>query len=184
MNKSQEASLEVFKLCYENIFSIDKLEWWLLKYSELYNELAPEHHFLKDEGYTLYTNEFEKYPFQVCFLENYFIIDQVSILQTRESYFKNEMNLYETIKHEKAAIKSWIIKNYSLWDQEYSLFIFDNLDENFKNSDYIFRLYNQNLKLVEYRVERKAFENTIEFITFYDHLLFSNEMYKTRGWLE
>lgn len=184
MNEAKSALLEIFELSSNRIFSLAKLEWWLLKHSELYNNLALKHSFLKDQGCTRYSNKYEKFPVHVVFLENYFIADRITIMQRRESYFKNEIDLYNATKHEKAATISWLIKNHSLWDEDYGLFLLDNLDESFKNSDYVFEFFNQNHEREEFRVERKAFKNTIEFIILYEDLFFSNEMLRTMRWLE
>lgn len=185
MLSSKSAFNELLLLSENNLYTIHKLEWWLLKHSKLYESKVKEHRFDTQDGQTLMRNEYEKYPEQVLFLQNYFLIDNICNKQRREAFFKTAMDDYDLIKNDHNKIVAWLNKYHNLWDSEYGLFLLDHFFEEHIIPD--FEFYFESLpqlnptkekgeKKARYYIERKYFEHTIKFLTTFEELYYDRGM--------
>ena len=107
-------ALNEFKSLQENnLHSIAKIEWWLLKYDEYYKDLKSywvcpnEGCLMKIDFYCLCENKHDEYIFLELFKE----LDEFSQFHRNEPYFKQELETYNKVKDNQVKLKNLIIRN-------------------------------------------------------------------------
>lgn len=165
----------------QNPISISKINWWLLKYSnlqkrilhfidskkeliELENGLVAHISLLDDSTY----NSYKK------FLNLYYALKTISEFQINEKYFEQEMNIYHGIKSSKKDLKNWVAKNEYFGTEIYACFIIDYLDysENPENLN----VYVHSSKELDLYIDRQDFKNTIDFIEIFNKLYYLDQI--------
>jgi hypothetical protein len=109
-------------------FSINKIEWWLLKYSDLsektYEFVHSEHLFTTDDGSIIRLPPFGKPTDQDKFLDLYNALDTLSELHRNEIYFEKELVEYHLTKNSHSDLKNWVAKNEILGAEKYVCFFY------------------------------------------------------------
>jgi hypothetical protein len=162
----------------QKIFSINKIEWWLLKYSDFYKKtyefVYSQHLFTTDDGSVIRLPPIEKPTYQEKFLDLYKALDTVSKFHRNEKYFEQELIEYQKIKASHSDLKNWIVKNENLGADKYVCFLVDYLDYS-ENAEHL-NIYIHNSKELEIYIDRQDFRNTIEFLEIFNELYWVQEI--------
>lgn len=162
-----------------NILSVAKIEWWLLKNQEYYKYCRENNIKINscfhEIGCACSMNSEEA---KVSFL--YEELSKISETHKLESYAKEELNTYEAIKNSNTKIKDWLIKNEKIASEELACFFIDYLDysENEKEIYHLLALAYQNAEQkFEIFIQRNDFQNLIEYKELFDKLYYIKKMY-------
>ena len=103
------------KLNNEPIMSLDKIEWWLLKYSDAYAEIMlyfKEKNVNYDPKFVVYTEYQDRImsPFTE-FIYYFNFMDEISLSAKKEAFFKKELREYRQIMHCRHKTTEWLAKN-------------------------------------------------------------------------
>jgi len=151
-----------------NIYSMEKIEWWLLKYSiiqrETHDSIYSQHKFELEDGSFIRLPPFGKISEQEVFLDLYEALDVVSKFHRYEEYFEQQMVLYSEIRNSPSDLKDWIANNEILGANKYSCFLLDYLDYDEDEKVVNLNIYVHSLKIIDIFVARKDFKHTISFL--------------------
>lgn len=172
--------LDLRKLSPSNIYQIPQIEWWLLKYSEIYNKtydfVYSQHLFTTDDGSVIRLPPFGEPTDQEKFLDLYKALDTICEFHRNEKYFEQELTEYQKIKDSQSDIKNWIAKNEKLGADKYVCFLIDYLDYDENNQEEHLNIYVSSLKELEIYINRKNFKNTIDFVEIFNELYWVQEI--------
>ena len=164
--------LDLKELSASNIYQIPQIEWWLLKYSELYKKTSDfvySQHLLKmDDGSIVRLPPFGEPTDENKFLDLYKALDTICEFHRNEKYFEEELTEYKKIKDSQSELKNWIAKNEDLGAEKYVCFLVDYLDYS-ENAEHL-NIYINSSKELEIYVDRQDFRNTVEFLEIYNEL--------------
>tara|TARA_R100000306_G_C4364743_1_gene137053 strand:+ start:662 stop:1213 length:552 start_codon:yes stop_codon:yes gene_type:complete len=169
---------EVFRFFNNSkVFSINEIEWWLLKYSDFYkityDFVHSQHLFKMDDGSTVRLPPFAEPTDQEKFLDLYKALDTICGFHRNEKYFKQELTEYKKIKSSQSDLKKWVVKNEDLGADKYVCFLVDYLDYSEIVED--LNIYIHSSKELEIYVDRQDFWNTIEFLEKFNELYWIDE---------
>ncbi len=168
------------KLGKDNIYSIDKVEWWLLRFSalqkETHNFIYSRHKFELEDGSIVRLPPLGKKSEQEKFLDLYQALDTISQFHRNEHYFEQELISYHTIIKSKSNLKAWVSKNEDLGADKYVCFFLDYLDYDDDEKVEHLSLFIHSLKEVEIFVDRQDFRFTIEFLEIFNDLFWVQEI--------
>lgn len=183
---NSDYSNDLFELSSKNIFLMNRIEWWLLKYSDTYKDIQTyleengvENYWL-EPGNTIYlpTSEDPIIKNVNRFLYLYEALDIISELHRNEPYFKQEMLAYPKVKDELETLKAWVDKSEQLMLDKYVMFLADYLD-------YI--PSTENLKVnvrcspdLDIFIDPKDFQYTIEFLEIFSKLYWKDRIFPDR----
>lgn len=137
-------------------FSIQEVEWWLLKYSDT---------FKKDKE-------------NADFYELYSQLDELTEYHKLENYAKEQLNEFKRIKGCQEKIKQWLIKNEKIASQNLACLLTDYLDYSVNEKDNVNLLtYRNGKEEIEIFVDRQDFRNLIEFKELFDELYYVKKLY-------
>ncbi|RYM34818.1 hypothetical protein ERX46_05435 [Brumimicrobium glaciale] len=111
-----ENYLEDFEeLNTEPIMSLQKIEWWLLKYSDAYAEIMlyfKEKNVNYDTKFVVYTEYQDTImnPYME-FIYYFNFMDEISLIAKKEAFFKKELREYRQILHSREKTTQWLAKN-------------------------------------------------------------------------
>lgn len=161
----------------EKIIPISQVEWWLLKYSDVYKKTSDfvysQHLFKMDDGSIVRLPPFGEPTDQDKFLDLYKALDTICEFHRNEKYFEKELTEYQKIKDSQSDLKNWIAKNEDLGAEKYVCFLVDYLDYSEKAEH--LNIYVHTSKELEIYIDRQDFRNTIEFLEIF------NELYWEKG---
>tara|TARA_R100000935_G_scaffold58869_1_gene98827 strand:+ start:10040 stop:10564 length:525 start_codon:yes stop_codon:yes gene_type:complete len=156
-SKIEESIINLRSLSIENIYTIDKINWWLLKYYELYKyckenwnncscfgELPCSHTFNSEEN---------------KFIDFYQELDEISQLHKLNSECGEEILKLQEFKKERKLIDSWLRKNEELYNNLLIEFWLDT-----EIIDNYILLYFSNYKDLEIKIDQTEFKDVIEFL--------------------
>lgn len=162
----------------EKIIPISQVEWWLLKYSDFYNETSDfvysQHLFKMDDGSIVRLPPFGEPTDQDKFLDLFKALDTICEFHRNEKYFEQELTEYQKIKDSQSDLKSWIAKNEDLGAEKYVCFLVDYLDYS-ENAEHL-SVYVHTSKDLEIYIDRQDFRNTIEFLEIFNELYWEKEI--------
>src|SRR5690606_30314374 len=99
MQQSTQSIKEFINLSKGKTMSIHRVEWWLLKYSDLYKKtydfVYSQHLYIDDDGAVIRLPPFGKPTDLDKFLNLYEALDKISKFHRNEKYFKQELTEYE-----------------------------------------------------------------------------------------
>jgi len=163
----------------KKVFSINKIEYWLLKYSDFYittyEFVYNQHLFKSDDGSTVRLPNLKETTDQEFFLNLYKALDTISQFHRNESYFEQELIKYEKIKNSQSDLKNWLTKNEDLGTVKYVSFLTDYLDYDKNDEEEHLIIYIYGLEDFEIYVERQNFKNTIDFLEKFNELYWHDE---------
>ena len=177
--KLLQKSIEDFTyLVQTKLITIPKVEWWLLKYSDLHKKTSDfvysEHLFKMEDGSTVRIPPFGEPTDQEKFLDLYKALDIICEFHRNEKYFKQELTDYQKIKDSQSDLKKWIAKNECLGAEKYVCFLVDYLDYS-ENAEHL-NIYIHSSKELEIYVDRQDFRNTVEFLEIFNELYWVQEI--------
>lgn len=159
---------EFESLSSDGIYSISKIEFWLLKYYDEYNRIKEKEserfvYFIDAKEIRL-PDHIEVKTVNEFFLHFYDTLIKVTELHKNENYFKSEMAIYNSIKNTPEEIKKWLVKNERLGADKYFMFSLDY----FGDEDEMEKVIHLNVAFLEGKVknifiDRNDFKHTIEF---------------------
>ncbi|WP_417859774.1 hypothetical protein [Winogradskyella sediminis] len=124
---------EFESLSDKGIYCIAKIEWWLLKLQDEYNNMREEeskHHMtFIEKNWVKLPHYFDSRTPEEKFLHLYDTLDTISELHKDEKYFKQEMAIYKAIKNDSEKVKKWLSKNEHLGAEKYFMFSLDYFGE-------------------------------------------------------
>src|SRR5690554_6619279 len=174
---------DFINLSKTSLYSIKKIEWWLLKYSDTYKEIIA---FNKSKYVTIRLDDgtISKLPplnestEHRVFLDLYRRLDDISKFHRYEDYFEQQMNEYCKIKNSHYELKKWVAKNEDLGASNFVLFLVDYLDYS-EHPEHL-NVYLPYSKELDLYIERKDFKNMIEFLEIFDELYWVQEILPER----
>ena len=132
---------------------MEKIEWWLLKYSiiqrETHDSIYSQHKFELEDGSFIRLPPFGKISEQEVFLDLYEALDVVSKFHRYEEYFEQQMVLYSEIRNSPSDLKDWIANNEILGANKYSCFLLDYLDYDEDEKVVNLNIYVHSLKIID-----------------------------------
>lgn len=162
---------EFISLSSDGVFSMVKIEWWLLKHGNDYKNIKgieSVKNIVEFEGKEIVLPSLKKPSEEERFLDLYEVLEKLSRLHRNETYFKQEMAIYKEIKNKSKKAQDWLAKKEELGVNEYVCFLHDYLDYDINNNEYhlkVFLLKDKNFNLF---VDREYFKNTIEFLELFN----------------
>lgn len=150
---------------------ISKIEWWLLKYSDIYLKILNNS---KDKYVLKGIDEridnlplIEESGENINFLDFYKLIDSISLAHRKDNDFKIILTDYYKVKNSPSDLNNWFIKNRSIGQGHFPIFILDHI--NYSEDDGDLWTWDEDLE-IEMFVNKNDVINTLEFIDIYIEL--------------
>jgi len=163
-----------------HIFSMNQIDWWLLKYSGLQKEthdlIYGQHIFELEDGSTVRLPPFGKKSDQEIFLDLYESLDTISQFRINEKYFEQEMTTYHQIKKSKSDLKTWAAKNEDYGADKYVCFLLDYLDYDEDEKVEHLNVFVRSSQEIDIFIDRQDFRHTIEFLEIFNDLYWIQEI--------
>jgi hypothetical protein len=171
-------ALNEFKSLQENdIFSIAKVEWWLLKYENYFKKLKP-YWCCPNKGCNMrigLTCICKNKHDELLFLELFKELDALSLYYRKEEYFKQEMATYHEVKDCQVKLKDLIIRNENIGVDGFLDFLI--YYQNYCANPIHLKVLDKTLLGYEVFVDRKDFSNNIEFLNIFSKLFWKDEIF-------
>ncbi|WP_370477210.1 hypothetical protein [Tamlana flava] len=171
---------ELKRLNNNGKIKISQIEWWLLKYSDLfkktYDFVYSQHLFTDDDGTVIRLPPFGKPTDHEIFLDLYEALDKISDFHRYEKYFEQELIEYEKIKNSPPNLKNWLANNEYLGADKHVCFIYNYLDYDENDQEVHLKVYIPSLEELEIYIDRKDFKNTIDFLEKFNELFWTNSL--------
>jgi len=162
--------------------SISKIEWWLLKYSNLQKKTlhfidSKKEIFELEDGSSVCLPPLDDsvYDTEKKFLNLYNALDTISEFHKNEKYFEQEMLVYQEIKNSKTDLKNWVAKNEKLGAGTDELFLFSIECLDLIKDKEVICIYSKNN--FEINVDKVNFKYIIEFLDVFDNLFWIKKVY-------
>lgn len=173
MNHSaQKAIQELERLGDNSLYSMPKIEWWLLKYQELYNftkETWSCPKCPKTLGCICRNKENE-----YLFIEQFETFEELSQYHRKEPFFKELLEIYETIKSDQVTLKKFIQGHEELCINEFEGLYFDFLSDNGKEEPLIGNsIYFKNFEIL---IQYEDFKHTSTFLYIYNYWFYEKKI--------
>jgi len=161
------------------ILPIEKMEWWLLKYLDLYNLTKNNyirHYYKREDGSTGSVPDDNPLNDELFRFKSLFeALNDVGKFYKLEGYFKKENNNYNRVSSSSTEVKKWVAKNEKLGAGTWELYLFsieslDNIDD--KDEICVYNKSNW-----EIYVDKETFKHTIEFFDVFVELFWIKEVY-------
>ena len=152
--------------------SMNKIEWWLLKYSDFYKkntDSETNQHLTKLKNGSTLGLPMIKEPTELeKFLDLYKALNTISDFHRNEKYFANELTDYHKINGSQSDLEKWVAKN--LVTKKYTCFLIDYLDYA-KNAEHL-NIFVHSSKELNIYINCQDFKNTIEFLEIFNKLYY------------
>lgn len=171
---------EFLKLSKTSKYTMDEIEFWLLKYSDCYKNIysinCKKEIFEQEDGSNVWLPPTKKLisNSEKKFLNLFEALNTISKFHRNEKYFEQEIIEYHKIKHSKSGLKKWVSKNEDIGADEYVCFLIDYLDYS-ENAEHL-NVYVHSSKELEIFIDRKYFKNTIEFLEIFNEFYWVQEI--------
>ena len=173
MNETTLAFDELKNLGEDSIYSMAKIEWWLLKYQYLYNRI------IKGWKCEIYLSNgscicFAEEDVDCQFVKQFKTFEEISVYHRKEPFFKNLLSTYKSLKHDQIALKKIIQEHEELCIEDFGGFYFDYLSDDGEtepisgNSIYF--------KDFDIKISYADFKNTITFLYVYNYWFYEKEI--------
>jgi len=147
--------------------SLDKIEWWLLKYADFHSEITT---YYRDNNISYSPNsDLEAHPLYPliinlhAFLDFYHFLNEITEYTRREAYFKEEIKEYQRLKASQDDPKEWLFKNLKFGLGPHPQFI---ADANAFGNDEMIVIHEQHD--VVFYLDSKDFSAVLEFIEIFE----------------
>ncbi len=159
--KTSEAFIELNDLSDSGLYSKDKIEWWLLKFEEEYNNLF--NFFEAEKVNFTHPRNLSKYKEEAQFLDTYEVLLKVADFYRNEIYFKEQVELYDSIKDSTAQLNSWLETNKLVEGKRYKEFVY-LFQNTTKLSGYEFVIRYPFSLPVSIKLDETDFKETLHFL--------------------
>lgn len=171
-------ALNEFKSLQENnVFSMLKVEWWLMKYDDYYKQLSTDW-YCPNKGCAMIVggNCFCKSKSdEYKFLELFKSLDVLSQYQRKEEYFKEELECYYTVKDDPIKLKELVIKNEEIGLEGWWDFLLGYL--NYCDNAVLLRAFEKSFLGYDVFIDNNDFKYNIEFLDLFNDLFWVEEIY-------
>lgn len=152
-------SITEFKsLFVDDIISVTKIQWWLLKYESDYLEIKDS--FINKEFEYVFYRIRGKDQEEFSFIDLFEKLQEVSDCHKNEKYFKDELEVYDTIKNDVTKLNSWL-ENHSLdtkgRQSEFRMLFSDN-------SELLGYNFNIEIKSIGFKIKIEDFHYSLRFL--------------------
>ena len=172
------SALNEFKSLQENnLFSMAKVEWWLMKYDDYFKSLNQDW-YCPNKGCSMIiggvcfcnpkSNEFN-------FLELFKKLEVLSQYQRKEEYFKQELEVYYKVKDNPIKLKELVVKNEQIGCNGFFDFLIEFL--NYCDNAILLGVFDQSVLGYDVFVDNKDFKSTIEFLDIFSELFWEKEIF-------
>lgn len=185
MQKPKESINEFLELAGEKAISINKIEWWLLKYESEFKRIdkleSAKHLHIRENGTvirlppTLKPNQNDKF---LCLFR---ALDELSNLHKFEDYFGPQMTEYHKIKSFKPELENWLTKNEKFGADKFVCFLIDYLDYDENDKEEHLSLFVHSATELDVFVNRGDFKNTIEFLETFNEIYWTHEKFAQKN---
>jgi len=165
---------ELKSLSINGVFSMCKIECWLLKYENDYlyiKELVDIKNAAEFKNKQIVLPSLNDTPSkEEKFIDLYESLNKLSNLYRNENYFEQELSILRKIKNQPKKVNQWLNKNKKYVADKYVCFFVNYLDYLGSGKEYhlnVFSLLNKDLNIF---VERNDFKYTIEFKEIFDSI--------------
>lgn len=172
---------ELLNLGDGELYSMEKIHWWLLKYENIYQSMNEE----EQSKYITTLNDGSiarlpppgKPPEVQTFTCIYEALDILSNFHRNEKYFQQEMMRYRKISTSDFSSQiNWLSKNEKLGSEGYACFLLDYLDYSDTPEHLnVFFLHSKNL---EFYVHKTDFKYTLRFLDVFRDLYWEKDLLK------
>ncbi|UWX54891.1 hypothetical protein NYZ99_19485 [Maribacter litopenaei] len=160
-------------LSQNHIYSMDKIQWWLLKYTEknksIYNLERSRNSDGQKQLSDIILPLFWRSGKDRIFLDLYVTLDKISKFHRNERYFEQEVLDYHKIANSDSDLKNWISKNKSFGADVYVCFLTDYLDYDENENEEHLKVFVPSLKDLEIFINRADFKYTIDFLEIFNY---------------
>lgn len=154
------AQLEELKsLSKDGIYSIDKICWWLLKYEEEYQRINSIISSIPGR----YPSFTPKYQDEFNLKDLYKSLEEVSVCYTNETYFEEQLKVYNEVKNNVSELENWLATNYlDIGGQQCKFTIL--FGDTRELTDYSFKIHLPRALNLSVIVDSKGFQYTLQFL--------------------
>lgn len=185
MENAIKSSIENLKSLAKNgVHSIAQIEWWLLKYEELYQSVDKSYRTLcaicvdeENNGgmrhcicYPIYCPKSEE---KEKFIVVYESLGKLTQVHKNEASCKNALDDYKESSNEKQWIESYYDLNNKFPTLYYDYFDYGNGDDIDKDL-YLCEIYKSDLEIY---VDKKDFYHTVKFYDLFHHLFYLKKLH-------
>lgn len=171
--------MEIQELTRSNPNSMNKIEWWLLKYRDVFKKvkgsLADDYLYDLDDHSNMRLPMSLKASHNDRFINVYESLDSLSTIHRLENYFQTQLLEFKKVRMTKAGTNKWLKKNEYLGADKLACFFIDYLDyddddkvENLK----VFFHTAPNLKIF---IQSNDFRYTIKFLEIFQELYWKDK---------
>lgn len=154
--------------------SINKIEWWLLKYYDHYKishkAEYEKYRFTNHDGSKVRLPRFEKETNNQKFMELYEKLDELSSFHKFEDYFVKQMLDFNKIGSNITKVQDWLEKNEALGKDKFVCFLMDYFDEEDEENTGYLKISLKLEKAYNIYVDSADFKNTVEFLKTFNEL--------------
>ena len=169
----KEAVNDLSELKNDGYLSFEKIEFWLLKYSSLFNK--------SKENYSCSYLEF-KLPcmcwnrqIDCLFFDIYVALEKISLMCRKNLYYTEELVYYQTIKEDSLELQKWLYKNLN--ENNISLPYSSEVNKYYDKEVSINNgKLNQKYIYFNLKVEGINFKSSYDFEAIYNNLFFSQKI--------
>lgn len=159
--------------------SINKVEWWLLKYKDKFKQIrkiedSKNLHIAKDGTILRLPMSFELNP-NDKFLTLYKALDELTEFHNFEEYFGKQMKEYSKIKSTQSELNEWLSKNEKLGADKFVCFLIDYLDYDEDDKVEHLNIFVHSATEMKIFVDREDFKNTILFLETFNEIYWTDD---------
>lgn len=180
-------SLNNLKQLNDNPFTLQKVAFWLYEYNDLYKEVKNYSENLCEQCQQWKANglpydclqEAEYCTKRYRYFTNFYEEVEYGIkIQELDIVCKVALEEYNTCSNNDALLKDWLIKYFDIGYNKLAIFYYDHLDYSV-NDDEVVHPHFGNSPIGEFGVciDRKYYENLIEFDDVFKMLLYERKIY-------
>lgn len=153
-----------------NYLDLVKLEWWLIKYEDLYeqayNFYFKNHLYRTDEGEIIRLPNSTKPNKFTKLIDLFDFLNQISKVHKKEEYFKYQIEVYYKICDSKTKTKQWLIENELVGNMD--KFYLNLNEDSFYKPDKFGRInINGNCTQKPIFVQKEKFKYAFEFFNIF-----------------
>jgi len=149
---------------------MNTIEWWLLKYSEVFLELEKREQSLYYNWLAGVKTNPSLGKHQLLFIDTYRALETVSEFHRNEAYFEDQLKAYKT--HYPVEVKEWVLKNEKIGSEIYACFLLDYLDYS-EDAEHL-NVYVKDLGERSIFIKRSDFKYTLAFLDIFNNLYWSD----------
>ena len=162
---------ELINLGNDSLYTMNKIEWWLMKQAENF-EVAFEGEKFEFEG----ERDYLPLLLQLDRSENarfvfiYRALEELSEFYRYEEHTRKELKEFKKVKSNIESVRKWLIKNEEIGISE--LILFETLYLDYTETPHHLKVYLSQINDIEIYVNRKDFINIIKFNNIFNKLYF------------